>query len=239
MRVSFVAVLALAIGVAAAGAAGGVRELGRSVEGRPIKIVRAGCAEAATRVLVVGQIHGDEPAGLRVVRALRKLEPPEGVAVWSVTSVNPDGAARGIRQNAHRVDLNRNFPYRWREGPRGNRYYGGPRPLSEPESRVVRDLVRQLRPRLTIWFHQPYGFVNFSQGADRRLVREYARLVDMPARALPHYPGTATQWQNHTQPAGDAFIVELRAAQLPYRRARRHARAILKLAAGLEPGGPG
>ena len=64
-----------------------------------------------------------------------------------------------IRQNARGIDLNRNFPRGWRRSPRGSRYYGGRRPLSQPESRAAARLVRRLEPRITIWFHQPYGFV--------------------------------------------------------------------------------
>jgi protein MpaA len=204
---------------------------GASVDGRQISVKRAGAPDAAVRVLVIGQIHGDEPAGLKVVRALRKLDPPRGVAVWSIRSVNPDGAARGIRQNARGVDLNRNFARGWQLSSPGYRYYGGPRPFSEPESRAVRDLVKRIRPRLTIWYHQPFGLATYSKGADRRLIRRYARMVDMPAGSLRgKRPGTATAWQNHRFPKGDAFVVELKAGTIRSARARRHARVILKLA---------
>jgi protein MpaA len=210
--------------------------LGESVQGRAITAKLEGGRDARVRVLVVGQIHGDEPAGRKVVRALRRLEPPRDVAVWTVRSVNPDGAARGTRQNARGVDLNRNFGRGWRPSTPGTRYYGGPRPFSEPESKAVRRLVRRIRPRLTIWFHQPYGFVvRPFDAASRRLARRYAGLVDMPLRALPRYPGTATGWQNHRFPGTDAFVVELKAGTVTARRARRHARAVLALAAGLRP----
>ena len=217
-------------------AAAAVMPAGHSVEGRQIEASLRGDADAPVRVLVVGQIHGDESEGVKVVRALRKLSPPRGVAVWTVTSFNPDGARRGTRQNAHGVDLNRNFARGWRKTERGTRYWGGRRPFSQPESKAVRRLVKRLKPQLTIWFHQPYGFVNLSQGADPRLVRRYARLVDMAVRTLPNYPGTATAWQNHAYPGTDAFVVELRAGKLPARRARRHAEAVLRLAGGLSNG---
>ena len=46
--------------------------VGRSVQGRPIVATRYGDATSDRIVLVVGVIHGDERAGLRIVRALRR-----------------------------------------------------------------------------------------------------------------------------------------------------------------------
>ena len=43
--------------------------IGRSVRGRPIVATRYGDATSDRIVLVVGVIHGDERAGLRIVRA--------------------------------------------------------------------------------------------------------------------------------------------------------------------------
>ena len=107
-------------------------------------------------------MHGDERGGLAVTRELRRQWAARlrGVDLWVVDSFNPDGLRRGTRQNARGVDLNRNFPYRWRaNGRRGSRYWGGPKPLSEPESRAIRRLVLQLRPAVTVWYHQPWGAV--------------------------------------------------------------------------------
>ena len=226
-----VALIAAAGVAVAAGDRGTGERFGTSVEGRVLKAKVRGDRDARTRVLVVGQIHGDEPEGRRVVRALRRLEPPRGVAVWTVETVNPDGARRFTRQNARGVDLNRNFPRGWRPSVPGTRYYGGQRPLSQPESRAVRRLVRRVRPHLSVWFHQPYGFVVAPvDGARRAVVRRYARYVDMPVRRLPNYPGTAIRWQNHRFPATDAFVVELGPGRIAASRARRHARAVLRLA---------
>src|SRR5690348_15768544 len=51
-------------------------EAGRSVEGRRIVAVRDGEADAPVVVLVTGAIHGTEPAGLDVIRRLRRMTPP-------------------------------------------------------------------------------------------------------------------------------------------------------------------
>jgi protein MpaA len=221
--------LAVLAAFATAGGDNSIRA-GRSVEGRAIVAVRQGDHDAPTRVLVVGQIHGDEPGGLAVVDALRERRVPRGVALWTVTSVNPDGAREFTRQNIRGVDLNRNFPVGWRRVRRKSRYWGGRRPLSQPESRAAARLVRRLRPRLTIWFHQPYGFVVEAPNADPRTWRRYARLADMKVDRLPPYPGTVVRWQNRRYPRSDAFVVELDGKEVSERVARRHATAVLRLA---------
>src|SRR5690348_471009 len=74
--------------------------LGRSVQGRPIRALVLGDPNAPTTALVVGCIHGNEPAGMAVVARLRHWHPPAGMAVWVVRDINPDGVAAGTRQNA-------------------------------------------------------------------------------------------------------------------------------------------
>ena len=202
---------------------------GASVQDRPIAVVRRGPADAARRVLVVGSLHGDEPGGRQVTRALLRRTPPGGVAVYVVHDLNPDGSRRGTRGNARGVDLNRNFPHRWRRGARG-RYWPGPRAASEPETRDAMRVVRTIRPHVTVWLHQPYGFVVPAAGSRLSLVRRYARVARMPVRRLPRYRGTAAGWQNATRPGGGAFVVELRAGRQSSLTVRRHVRAVFSVA---------
>ena len=200
----------------------------QSVRGTPLRAVRVGDPAAPRKLLVVGCIHGNECAGEAVTRRLRVLTPPAGTSIWLVDDINPDGHAAGIRQNADGVDLNRNFGFRWR--PLGGIFNSGPRPFSEPESRAARSLIRRVRPAITIWFHQHMNLVD-APGGDIRIERRYARLVGLPLRRLPPYPGTATRWQNHTFPGTTAFVVELPAGRLSHRAANRYARAVLALGA--------
>ncbi len=73
-----------------------------------------GPSAAPRKILVIGVIHGNEQAGLAITRALRRMPVPRGVQFWVLPELNPDGVAADTRQNAHGVDLNRNFPFRWR-----------------------------------------------------------------------------------------------------------------------------
>ena len=205
-----------------------VEVIGHSVQGRPI---RAFELHGGPRVvLVFGCIHGDETAGIPVVRLLERREVP-GVDLWLVPDLNPDGVARGTRQNAHGVDLNRNFPAMWlRIGRRGSPQWSGPRPLSEPESRAARNLIRRIRPRLTLWFHQPQALVR-AWGPSRAAGRRFARLARMRFRPLPWPNGSAPNWQNHLDPRSPSFVVELPAGPLAGGRAAELAQAVRAAAA--------
>jgi N-acetylmuramoyl-L-alanine amidase len=217
---------------AQSGAAVGVRRdelLGRSVLGRRIAAAERGDPAAARKVLVFGSIHGNEPAGVGIAGALERAPTPRGADLWIVDRLNPDGIAANTRQNAHGVDLNRNFPYRWRPlGRRGDPTWSGPRPLSEPESRIAHALVRRLHPAVTIWFHQPLGLVDRS-GGGVGIERRFARQTGLPLRRLTSYPGSATRWQNHRFARETAFVVELPGGPLSRGLRSRCVNAIIAL----------
>ena len=198
---------------------------GHSVRGQAIVATRVGDPAAPVRVLVVGDVHGNEPAGEAIVTRLRRAR-LDGVVLYLVRTGNPDGRAAATRQNARGVDLNRNFPWRWRPGARGT-YYPGPKAGSEPETRALMRLVRRVRPQLAIYYHQHLGITVRARGADPAIQREYARRTGLPLRSLPDYRGTAVGWENHLVHDGSAFVVELRAGPA---RAALHADTVLALA---------
>jgi murein peptide amidase A len=186
--------------------AGGRTVIGHSVRGRPITNTLKGDPGAPARVLVIGCVHGDEAAGVRVARRLIAGAPARNAAIWVVPSLNPDGVAANTRGNARGVDLNRNFPFDWQ--PLDGLEYSGTQALSEPESRAARRLILRRKPDITIWFHQPFGLVDRS-GGDPLVERRFSQLVGLPLVSLRRYPGSASSWQNHALPKSTAFVVEL------------------------------
>jgi N-acetylmuramoyl-L-alanine amidase len=217
--------------------------IGRSVDGRPIVAVRVGNPDSSRKALVVGNIHGDEPAGTDVThQILRRFRNSDGVDLWVVKTVNPDGLAAHTRRNAHGVDLNRNFSYRWTDGvSRSSGYYPGPHPFSEPESRAVRQLARQLKPAVSIWFHQPWDQVLAPCHGPAPLQRRFSQLSGIPLRRCrgEDLRGTAIDWQNHNFPGTHAFVVELGPGSISTAAAKRVARSVVKVArdgaAGVRP----
>jgi protein MpaA len=219
------AVLLFAGGAKAA--TGGRHVLGRSVEGRPIVAYELGDPSSARKVLVVGCVHGNEPAGIAIANRLKELQPPAGVDLWVVPSFNPDGEAANTRGNAHGVDLNRNFPLGWR--PLAGVYFSGPRALSEPESRIMVGFMLRLRPVISIWYHQHLDLVDES-GGSAAVERRYAQLVGLRATRLARYPGSIVSWENARFPGSTAFVVELPAGKPSAATATRFARAVDVLA---------
>jgi beta-N-acetylhexosaminidase len=206
--------------------------IGTTAQGRPIRAELVGSARARTKILVVGSIHGNEPAGRAITRRLRRVRPPRGTAFWIIDDANPDGSAANSRQNSHGVDLNRNFPYRWQ--PQDGVYESGPGPASEPETQVLQRFVERERPRVTLWYHQALRMVVAAEG-DAKLERLYARGSGLPRKRLADYHGTVSSWQNSSFPGDTAFVVELPGGRLDAAGVRRHARTVRSLARAIAP----
>ena len=228
---AFALVVAVLLGLVSASAAGAADRLGRrtvvlghSVDGRVITAVEIGDLDSPWRALVVGCIHGNEPAGIAIAQRLARMAPPSELDLWIVADLNPDGVAASTRQNAHHVDLNRNFPFRWES--LGGYFYSGPRPQSEPESRIAYRLISKVRPQVAIWFHQHLDVVDES-GGSLAVERRFAALVGLPLARLAREPGSAIGWENHVVPSGTAFAVELPAGALSPAAVDRFSRAVL------------
>jgi len=207
---------------------------GRSAEGRPIGLLQRGDPAIDGEVLVFGCIHGDE-CGAREIQPLAPGSgcPDPASDVYVVPNLNPDGLALGTRLNGRGVDLNRNFPVAWKPiGERGGPQHSGPRPFSEPETRLAARIVKRLRPEVTIWFHQHYARRPLVRawGQSIPAARRYARLAKLPFRRLPWLAGTAPHWQNRRLPGTASFVVEMPRGGLPDRTLGRLGSAVVRLA---------
>jgi protein MpaA len=181
--------------------------LGRSVQGATIESRTFNFPQSASNdvVLLFAGIHGDEPTTAVVADRLVQLlddasfdakDFPRTVIV--IPRMNPDGLAAKTRINANRVDLNRNFPAsNWKQSPR-DRNWNGPSPLSEPESRILHDLVEQLKPTRILALHSiragRHG-VNFDGPAQplAELMAGHNGYAVLPTMGYPT-PGSFGSW---------------------------------------------
>lgn len=206
--------------------------VGTSVRGRPITAVHRWTAGATRTTVVIGSMHGDERAGLRVVRRLRSAALPAGADLWLVRTMNPDGTAADRRTNAHGVDLNRNFPRLWHRSGAGTTQWSGPSPASEPETRAMQAFLRAVDPLTTLSFHQPLDGVDSYRAKSMTLVRRLSRELGLPVKWFDCHggcSGTLTDWHN-ARLDGRAVTVEL-GPTASDRQVRRVARGILRVAA--------
>jgi predicted deacylase len=199
---------------------------------------RVGSSTPTRRVVVVGTVHGEEPAGVQVVDALRATVLPADLDLWLVPTGNPDGLAVGRRTNDHGVDLNRNFPQNW--APNGtpsdiSSHYSGPSAGSEPETQAMMAFLAAVHPDTTVWYHQPLETVDCNLARDAALAARctrYAAAVGLPVNTPTGRPpgfmvfsGTATDWQM-SHGLGGAFVVEFTVGIGPITVAR-HVAAVL------------
>jgi len=139
-----------------------VETIGMSVENRPIEAYCFG--SGGKTIVLAGGLHtGTESNSVALARRLIQnfQENPEDIPktlkVCIVAVINPDGLANGTHQNAHSVNLNRNWPTenweRWAYHPSGGSVSGGTSPLSEPETKAFYDFVIDTQPVLAVVYH--------------------------------------------------------------------------------------
>jgi len=164
------------------------RIMGWSVEKRPVMLQVFGDGEDVTFILA--GIHGDESAGITLVRRLgdyldRHANGVHGKTILLLPVANPDGQARVSRENARSVDLNRNFPADNRAvSPDSGRWA-----LSEPETRVIHQIIREYRPKRVVSVHQPLGCVDYD-GPAADLADRMAQACGLPVKQLGTRPGS-------------------------------------------------
>lgn len=118
-----------------------------------------------------------------------RIELPGDFHLTIVPHLNPDGWAAGTRRNGNGVDLNRNFPWKWRHG-----VFGGSGPGSEPESRAAMWMLGSERPDLVIWVHQPLGYVAALEGCPQYHAQIWSDHAVVPVRQNLRQFGGSETW---------------------------------------------
>lgn len=124
-----------------------VERIGVSQEGREVPLLvlkgRGGVDPQRPSVLVLGQQHGNEPAGGEAALALAetlattRAELLDRVTVLIIPRTNPDGAEHFTRTTANGRDVNRDHLL-----------------LFTPEARAIAEVVRTHQPRVVLDLHE-------------------------------------------------------------------------------------
>jgi protein MpaA len=198
-----------------------VTVIGYSVENRPLQVFRFG--RGPSQKLIVAGIHGGYESNTVALAdefiAYLNEHPehiPQDTTLLILRSLNPDGLARSDkaagRANAHNVDLNRNWPYRWaadwsRDGCFNELILsGGSGPGSEPEVQALIKFIDQIKPKAIISYHSaalgifPGGLDEFPGSIS--LAEAVAEVTDYPYPPIHtgcDYTGNLTDWAADTR----------------------------------------
>ena len=164
---------------------------GASNQGNEIYIREFG--QGPKTVLIIGGIHGDEPASVIAVLKLAKhLEKnPDLIKNRAVLipCLNPDGLRIGTRTNGNGIDINRNFPSStWSSDY--IKYYNnpGPEPTSEPETLTAVEAINSYRPAMVIQMHQPFGAIYPDKNTPIVIAEKMSDITGFPVLPDIGYP---------------------------------------------------
>lgn len=162
--------------------------IGKSVNGTYIELEKFGIE--GKKILIIGGVHGHpERQSVDFCNALsiklQEMRSPLYCRIFLISHLNPDSIhVEGKQTNANGIDLNRNFPsanqhLTDKEGKNKGGYA-----LSEPESRIIFDLVMSEKPDLIITIHQLYACIDYDGPADDKLLDDLVNVFDMPKKKL-------------------------------------------------------
>lgn len=139
-------------------------------------------------VLIIGVFHGDEIQGEFLINKF--LKSPAIIKknrLLLIPCLNPDGKENKTRQNANKIDLNRNFPTKNWEKINKNDYYGGNEPESEIETKFLVKLLNEEKIDCILTIHSPYKVVNFD-GPAKNIAQKISEITGYPVQADIGYP---------------------------------------------------
>lgn len=134
--------------------------------------------EGAECVLVIGGMHGDEPAGPELAWALvayldAHSEAYSEMKIVVAPAINPDGLTYWRRGNAAGEDINRGFP-------------ALPDALvksTQRENEFVMMLIEKFRPSRIVQLHQPLACVDWD-GPAEEIAKKVAEACGLPLKKL-------------------------------------------------------
>ncbi|HPJ42739.1 MAG TPA: DUF2817 domain-containing protein [Spirochaetota bacterium] len=144
-------------------------------------------------VLIIGGIHGDEPASvISVIKLAKYLEKNPAVLknrTVLIPCLNPDGLQIGTRTNGNQIDINRNYPSStWSSDFIKSYNNSGPEPVSEPETLTAVEAINTYLPALVIQIHQPFGAIYPDKNTPLLIAEKMSEITGYPVLEDIGYP---------------------------------------------------
>ena len=169
---------------------------GVSIENRAIECQVFG--EGRDVIFILAAIHGNEQAGISLCRRMvdylqQNPNILKGRKIVLMPIANPDGVAHNQRHNVRGIDLNRNFE----AANRQNNAQFGFTAFSEPESRVIKNVIQEHAPDRIVTLHEPLNCIDWD-GPGRQLAERMGEYCDLPVRKLGANPGSLGAYAGET-----------------------------------------
>jgi protein MpaA len=172
--------------------------LGYSHLKHPIELYTFGSGPVS--VLFLGGVHGDEIEGFTCLERFLslvqngELSVAKELTLYLCPRLNPDGCASNRRTNEHNVDLNRNLPTEnWSGKFQNVRYYPGASAGSEPENKILVEMLDELKPRLIVSLHSyEKAMTNYDGEVSKAVAEKMAAVNGLPAKGDIGYPTTGS-----------------------------------------------
>ena len=172
----------------------GWQELGLSVSGHPIIYKYLNSGKNASRILLLGGVHGNETEGIQFMHDFclefidNNTKSPFEQSLLTIPVLNPDGFLNYKRKNANGVDLNRNMLTKdWSEKYSEEKYFPGKEPNSEPETKYLIQMIESFQPNYIISFHSFKPMINYN-GPAVKYAKNIAKHLNIPITDDIGYP---------------------------------------------------
>lgn len=170
-----------------------------SPRGHEIAVWEYLAGEENAWLFILGRFHGDEPEGEFIVEKLMeelKVGSAGEIAynLLLVPCLNPDGKELHTRENANKVDLNRNYPTAnfspESVNPHSGKAYAG-KPGSEIETKLMMELTALYEPARILSIHSDLHLVDYD-GPAQDWAAGIARLTGYKLVENVGYPCTGS-----------------------------------------------
>jgi hypothetical protein len=117
--------------------------------------------------------------------------------------------------SANGVDLNRNFETGWRKNSHSDDTYSGPNPISEPETRVMRNIFSTYQPTFYANLHCGAGpYASFYTGSSLTLSENLKNATTQISAELGITPYRTISFDSNGYAIGDAVLLGVQSAWL-------------------------